>query len=595
MATSRTHNASEVYTNDDDDDGRIIDELPLELQPQFTEQDEQRELATMVIQELTELQSDLTGIQTITSGISGLGLGLDSGGMSGGTSEINVYGGESTAGPDSPPPAPLSMDDCSRLAALDQHMMVLPAQSTAAYFRATAECPDEVSNERKLLFLQSEKNSVPLAAQRLALYWQYRLDGFGEDRCFEPMTLAGTMRDEAVNMVKSGLFQLMPNTDAAGRAIIFYRFGKRDFSQFSVKQEVAWLSYLLEIVVQHKSLQSRGFVLLVDASIGTREHYSRKPSKYLQRALDGAFPIRMCSHHVCNANPFVTRVIFPVFQRIRSKKMRQRTRLHRGSGEDLLRSLATFNLPRDRLPTDIGRSVVLDIKQFVLDRLSLEASCAGINLPPAEEQSSPDDAGIVGKRQRVSETNTENQTDRSTSSSGRSLSSSQARCRGREQAPPIDAPSSEAAAAAASHSTKTSSKRRKGPRNIVDPRMARAVRGKQDDPDLSLYDALTFGGFKFARKGSGTTDTNVFDEDGVSLKQRKNNLCRRLREDRRKKKELESKSSSGGPTSVTRSSDSTAMAQSDSFDEEIVGLPGLGGLDDADLDEAFFDEDDLDY
>ena len=237
---------------------------------------------------------------------------------------------------------------------------------------------------------------------------------------------------------------------------------------------------------------------------------------------------------------------------------------------------------------------LLDIKQFVLDRLSLEASCAGINLPPAEEQSSPDDAGIVGKRQRVSETNTENQTDRSTSSSGRSLSS-QARYRVREQAPPIDAPSSETAAAAASHSTKTSSKRRKGPRNIVDPRMARAVRGKQDDPDLSLYDALTFGGFKFARKGSGTTDTNVFDEDGVSLKQRKNNLCRRLREDRRKKKELESKSSSGGPTSVTRSSDSTAMAQSDSFDEEIVGLPGLGGLDDADLDEAFFDEDDLDY
>ena len=100
MATSRTHNASEVYTNDDDDDGRIIDELPLELQPQFTEQDEQRELATMAIQELTELQSDLTGIQSITNGISGLGLGLDSGGMSGGTSGINVYGGESTAGPD---------------------------------------------------------------------------------------------------------------------------------------------------------------------------------------------------------------------------------------------------------------------------------------------------------------------------------------------------------------------------------------------------------------------------------------------------------------------------------------------------------------
>jgi hypothetical protein len=77
------------------------------------------------------------------------------------------------------------------LAALDQHMTTLPAQSTAAYFMATTKCPDEVSNERKLLFLEREESNVPLAAQRLALYWQYRLNGFGEDRCFEPMTLAG--------------------------------------------------------------------------------------------------------------------------------------------------------------------------------------------------------------------------------------------------------------------------------------------------------------------------------------------------------------------------------------------------------------------
>ena len=62
-------------------DGRITDELPFELQPKFTLHDEQRELAALTIQELTELQSDLTGIQTITSGFSGLGFGGDSGGI----------------------------------------------------------------------------------------------------------------------------------------------------------------------------------------------------------------------------------------------------------------------------------------------------------------------------------------------------------------------------------------------------------------------------------------------------------------------------------------------------------------------------------
>jgi len=120
--------------------------------------------------------------------------------------------------------------------------------------------------------------------------------------------------------------------------------------------------------------------------------------------------------------------------------------------------------------------------------------------------------------------------------------------------------------------------------------MAKAVRAKQDDPDLSLRDALTSGGFGFTQKGSGTTDNDIVDEDGVSLKQRKNNLCRRLRGERGKGKEKDSKTGDDGTTSVTRSSASTAMTRRDSFDEEILGLPGLDGLDDEDLDVAFDEE-----
>ena len=555
---SRTHHASGTQHLDDD-----INELPYELQPQFTEQDERRELATLTIPELTELQSDLTGIRAMTNGFSNLGLGGDTG-------ELNVHGGEGPVSSGSSPPAPLPMSAHLRLAALDQHMMTLPAQSTAAYFMATAKCPDEVSNERKLIFLQCEENSIPLAAERLALYWQYRLDGFGEDRCFEPMTLEGAMRDEVVNMVKSGIFQLMPNTDASGRAIIYTRMDRRDFSQFSAKQEVAWLTYLLEIVVRHTSLQSRGFVCLFNASGGARKHYTRQSMQYLQRAIDFAFPIRMCSAHVCYTNLVVTHFLFPVVQRLKSKNVRLRSRLHRGSGEDLLRSLAEFNLPRDRLPFDMGGRVVLNIKQFVLDRLSLEASRAGMNLQPVEERCSPDDDedGIVGKRQKVSDTNNEDQADRT----GSTLPSKARHRNGRGQAPPIDGPSAGAAvAAAASLGTKASSKR-KGPRNIVDPRMARAVRAKRDDPDLSLYAALISGGFVFTQKGSGTTDNDMFDENGVSLKQRKNNLCRRLRGGRGKDKKRDSKTGDDGTTSATQNNVSAAAIARRDGDKEAASI-----------------------
>ena len=527
-----------------------IDEPPLELQPKYTKQDAQREMATLTIQELTELQKDLTGIQAITNGFTGLGLGGDAN-----AGEINVYGGESTGGlglgPS--PPAPVWAYDDLLLAALDRHMMTLPTQSTAAYFMATTKCPDEISNERKLLFLRCEENSIPLAAERLALYWQYRLDAFGEHRCFEPMTLAGAMKDEVINMAKSGFYQLMPNTDAAGRAIIYARICKRDYSRYSVRQEFMWLTYLIEIVVQHKSLRSRGFVLLIDASNATRKHRTRQSQQYLQRAVDGAFPIRLRSHHTCNANPLVTYVLYPVFQRLLPKNVRLRTRFHRGLGDDLLRSLAEFNLPRDRLASDMGGSVVMDINQFLIDRFSLEASRAGINLDSVEGQSS----------RKASETVYV----------------------GHGQVPHtcIDGPPAggEATAATRTHNDTEDNSKRKRTRNYGDSRMAKAVHSKQEDPDLSLYDALISGGYSFPQKGPGQTDCDVFDEDGVSLKQRKNNLCTRLkREQTRNETKKASEPVGDGTTSVTQKQAPAAMARRDSFDEQIESLPGLDGLDD---------------
>ena len=543
------------------------DELPLELQPKFTEQDAQRELATLTIQELTELQKDLTGIQAITNGFTGLGLGGDAN-----TGEINVYGGESTGGlglgPS--PPAPVSAYDDLLLAALDRHMMTLPTQSTAAYFMATTKCPDEISNERKLLFLQCEENSIPLAAERLALYWQYRLDGFGEHRCFEPMTLAGAMKDEVINMAKSGFYQLMPNTDAAGRAIIYARICKRDYSRYSVRQEFMWLTYLIEIVVQHTNLRSRGYVCLFDTSHGAGAHYNRKSTQYMCRALDDIFPIRRCSIHVCNASPLVNYVLFPVVQRLTPKKIRLRTRLHRGSGADLLRSLAQFNLPRDRLASDMGGSVVMDINQFLIDRFSLEASRAGINLQ-APETVNVDHADRTGTP----------------------LSSAAQQHNEYGQALPIDGPSSggggDATAATRTHNDTEDNSKRKRTRNVRDPRMAKAVQLKQEAPDLSLYDALLSGGYAFPRKGPGQTDFDVFDADGVSLKQRKNNLCTRLKRTQAKNEtNRASEPVVDEMTSANQNQASAVMARRDSFDEEIEGLPGLDGLEDDDLDIAVY-------
>ena len=56
-------------------------------------------------------------------------------------------------------------------------------------------CPDEVSDVKRLAFVEHEGGDVSKAALRLIKYWNFRLELFGDDRCYLPMTLLGAMQD----------------------------------------------------------------------------------------------------------------------------------------------------------------------------------------------------------------------------------------------------------------------------------------------------------------------------------------------------------------------------------------------------------------
>ncbi len=87
---------------------------------------------------------------------------------------------------------------------------------------------------------------------------------------------------------------------------------------------------------------------------------------------------------------------------------------------------------------------------------------------------------------------------------------------------------------------KNSSKGRHG-----DPRMHRAVAARLLNPELSLLESLLEGGFTFPEgtEGSGKSDRNIHDSDGVLLCQRKNQLSRRLR--LAKKRQIASRAEGG--------------------------------------------------
>ena len=84
--------------------------------------------------------------------------------------------------------------------------------------------------------------------------------------------------------------------------------------------------------------------------------------------------------------------------------------------------------------------------------------------------------------------------------------------------------------------------------------MSKAIKIKQVDPEISLHDALVAGGFVFRKD---IRLNNWVDADGITLAQRKNNLCRRIRLEKNKRKaeenNVQAASALASPDTSTRS------------------------------------------
>ena len=141
FATNRNYAWEDVVTGEHDGSAET------DADPVFTFQDEEREIASLTMNDMVKINADLLGVTA----------------------------------------------DCSRL---KLELNLLSTEQTSAYRRAEVECPAQVSDERKMAFVERESGDVALAASRLARHWKFRLAHFGGDKCFQPLTLAGAMIDD---------------------------------------------------------------------------------------------------------------------------------------------------------------------------------------------------------------------------------------------------------------------------------------------------------------------------------------------------------------------------------------------------------------
>lgn len=212
--------------------------------------------------------------------------------------------------------------------------------------------------------------------------------------------------------------------------------------------------------------------------------------------------------------------------------------VHSGTSDRVLETLAQNSIPSTCLPTDIGGQLSVCLEAFVLARHVIEEGMDDNNIV-SDSDGNLSDNGMIQ--------NNSTQDDVSGILKEQALVLANITQQRVNMSPLSTSPDPTPAAGTLNNINENKQEDRKRkfkshPGRHGDQRMNRAVKARQQDPKISLLDALLHGGFQFPQLYTpGVKLSQVKDTEGVTVYQRKNQLNRRLREDRNKRKEKQKK------------------------------------------------------
>ena len=289
--------------------------------------------------------------------------------------------------------------------------------------------------------------------------------------------------------------------------------------------------YVLDTAASSSDGLQNGFVVVVNGTDIQRRHFSVKVFRLIRQLLWDILPTKAKCTHLCHPSKVNYYIVQPLVRAVFGKELRIRQRVHYGTTEKVLSELRQYALPPEVIPQDMGGHLQLNFEERMMelalterrrfiqisgaleDVFSMPMSSASTSSSPMDTSFFAADAATFIKRDG---TRPDAFKGPSTARSSKSSTGGRKRRSGN----------------AKSTSSQKSNNRKGRSGRKSDPRMQRAVQIKLDNPDTALKDALQMGGFEFHPKNpaKGRTDKNLVDENGVSLSQHKNNLCRRLRQ-----------------------------------------------------------------
>ena len=187
-----------------------------------------------------------------------------------------------------------------KLAAFQEELGKIPRHEKEEVCAAEVKCPKLLTADFKLMFLRCEVFNVDvscyksfvhpwpcmhavvskpesylnphfssiityriqLAVKRYITYWEKRVELFGPEKAFQPLTQNAALKDDAAAL-HNGFLRLVGTKGIGGRHILFCDSGLQDLS-LSRDSAMRAFWYLFHIVLEDEDTQKRGIVFICD-------------------------------------------------------------------------------------------------------------------------------------------------------------------------------------------------------------------------------------------------------------------------------------------------------------------------------------------
>ena len=208
----------------------------------------------------------------------------------------------------------------------------------------------------RLKFLRAEKFDAALAASRLVLHFEEKLELFGEDLLGREIQLSDLDQDD-LDTLNMGYLQVLPEPDTNNRKVLFYYKAISDcYKRRENILKVLW--YVTNAISKDEDVQKLGVINVVYNVGGWVEHsFDYEKSRRVSRIFR-AIPLRFASFFVClDEGAWMT--VVDAFSFMISKYLRIRLRVILGDHEESQEKLKAVGVPTSVLPIENAENKLL--------------------------------------------------------------------------------------------------------------------------------------------------------------------------------------------------------------------------------------------